>query len=180
MAHFTPVQVWIIFSVQWLSWNFCYLDRIFGRKKKTQCALVSQNRLICRINKTLLALLGFSELPSILLCFFTLSFHLMMMLFIFSNYVCSLLSLKVLCRRGGLTLKTQHLLNHELMSSMKEYLTQGWWINKLKLTFNLQHSRKYFPFPAPENYNPPPLPPRPLWNLRYEILSCICESLSRF
>ena len=32
---------------------------------------------------------------------------------------------KVLCPRGGLTLKTQQVLNHELMSAMKEYLTQG-------------------------------------------------------
>ena len=32
---------------------------------------------------------------------------------------------KVLCTRGGLTLKTQQVLNHELMSAMKEYLTQG-------------------------------------------------------
>ena len=69
-----------------------------------------------------------------------------------------MLSFKVLCPRGGLTLKTQHVLNHELMSSMKEYLTQGRWINKLKLILNLQHSRKYFPFPAPENYDPTPTP----------------------
>ena len=37
------------------------------------------------------------------------------------NFFCS----KVLCPRGGLTLKTQQVLNHELMSAMKEYLTQG-------------------------------------------------------
>ena len=37
------------------------------------------------------------------------------------NFFCS----KVLCTRGGLTLKTQQVLNHELMSAMKEYLTQG-------------------------------------------------------
>lgn len=78
------------------------------------------------------------------------------MLFIFSNYVGLLLSFKVLCPRGGLTLKTQNVLNHELMSSMKEYLTQGRWINKLKHILNLQHTRNYFPFPAPENYDLPP------------------------
>lgn len=32
---------------------------------------------------------------------------------------------QVLCPRGGLMLKTQHVLNHELMSSMKEYLIPG-------------------------------------------------------
>ena len=37
------------------------------------------------------------------------------------NFFCS----KVLCTRGGLTLKTQQVLNYELMSAMKEYLTQG-------------------------------------------------------
>ena len=37
------------------------------------------------------------------------------------NFFCS----KVLCTRGGLTMKTQQVLNHELMSAMKEYLTQG-------------------------------------------------------
>ncbi|KAL9963214.1 hypothetical protein ACROYT_G032392 [Oculina patagonica] len=51
---------------------------------------------------------------------------------------------QVLCPRGGLTLKTQHVLNHELMSSMKEYLTQGSQFWEAGKTLKVLAEKQYF------------------------------------
>ncbi|RMX47670.1 hypothetical protein pdam_00013626 [Pocillopora damicornis] len=51
---------------------------------------------------------------------------------------------QVLCTRGGLTLKTQQVLNHELMSAMKEYLTQGSQFWEAGKTLKVLAEEQYF------------------------------------
>lgn len=117
------------------------------------------------------------QIPAILLCFFNIfliQYSLWWVIsFILPHYFCPLLSLQILCPRGGLTLKTQHVLNHELMSSMKEYLTQGRLIKDLKLllTINLQHSRKYLPHPKKIMGLP---------KSQIQMLPWICKAISIF
>ncbi|XP_015756770.1 PREDICTED: DNA mismatch repair protein Msh6-like [Acropora digitifera] len=51
---------------------------------------------------------------------------------------------QVLCCRGGVTLKTQHVLSHELMSSMKEYLIPGSQFWEASKTLKVLAEEEYF------------------------------------